>query len=155
MKTNFSKLRFDLLGFTVDSVISATGPLSFIQKGEHLIITHNATAWSILNWDIYYHGSTTKDGSGWGGIHHDGEYDYNLGVGFAANPHVYGRSLFPCFDNFVEKCTLEEMNITTPSGKVGVSNGILTSVDTLSSGDLVWRWEGQAPLPSYLVSLAV
>ena len=155
VKTNFSKPRFDLLGFTVDSVISATGPLSFIQKGEHLIITHNATAGSILNWDIYYHGSTTKDGSGWGGIHHDGAYDYNLGVGFAANPHVYGRSLFPCFDNFVEKCTLDEMNITTPAGKVGVSNGILTSVDTLSSGDLIWRWEGQAPLPSYLVSLAV
>ena len=153
--TNFSKLRFDLLGFTVDSVISATGPLSFIQKGEHLIITHNATAGSILNWDIYYHGSTTKDGSGWGGMHHDAAYDYNLGVGFAANPHVYGRSLFPCFDNFVEKCTLDEMNITTPAGKVGVSNGILTSVDTLSSGDLIWRWEGQAPLPSYLVSLAV
>ena len=155
VKTNFSKLRFDLLGFTVDSVISATGPLSFIQKGEHLIITHNATAGSILNWYIYYHGSTTKDGSGWGGIHHDAAYDYNLGVGFAANPHVYGRSLFPCFDNFVEKCTLDEMNITTPAGKVGVSNGILTSVDTLSSGDLIWRWEGQAPLPSYLVSLAV
>ena len=155
VKTNFSKLRFDLLGFTVDSVISATGPLSFIQKGEHLIITHNATAGSILNWDIYYHGSTTKDGSGWGGMHHDAAYDYNLGVGFAANPHVYGRSLFPCFDNFVEKCTLDEMNITTPAGKVGVSNGILTSVDTLSSGDLIWRWEGQAPLPSYLVSLAV
>ena len=52
VKTNFSKLRFDLLGFTVDSVISATGPLSFIQKGEHLIITHNATAGSILNWYI-------------------------------------------------------------------------------------------------------
>ena len=155
VKINFSKLRFDLLGFTVDSVISSSGPLSFVQKGEHLIVTHNAIAGSILHWDIYYQGSTTKDGSGWGGIHHDGAYDYNLGVGFAANPHVYGRSLFPCFDNFVEKCTLEEMNITTPSGKVGVSNGILTSVDTLASGDLVWHWEGQAPLPSYLVSLAV
>ena len=155
VKINFSKLRFDLLGFTVDSVISTSGPLSFTQKGEHLIITHNATAGSILHWDIYYQGNTTKDGSGWGGMHHDGAYDYNLGVGFAANPHVYGRSLFPCFDNFVEKCTLEEMNITTPSGKVGASNGILTSVDTLVTGDLVWHWEGQAPLPSYLVSLAV
>ena len=101
VKTNFSKLRFDLLGFTVDSVTSPSGAVSFTQKGEHLFIAHNATAGAILHWDIYYHGSTTKDGSGWGGIHHDGAYDYNLGVGFAANPHVYGRSLFPCFDNFV------------------------------------------------------
>ena len=32
VKINFSKLRFDLLGFTVDSVISTSGPLSFTQK---------------------------------------------------------------------------------------------------------------------------
>ena len=155
VKLNFTQLRFDLLGFTVDSVISASGPMSFTQQGEHLIVSYNATAGAVLHWDIYYHGTTTKDASGWGGIHHDGAYDYNLGVGFAANPHVYGRSLFPCFDNFVEKCILDEMNITTSSGKVGVSNGIFKAIDTLTSGDLVWRWEGQAPLPSYLVSLAV
>ena len=70
----------------MDSVTSPSGAVSFTQKGEHLIIAHNATAGAILHWDIYYHGSTTKDGSGWGGIHHDGAYDYNLGVGFAANP---------------------------------------------------------------------
>ena len=47
------------------------------------------------------------------------------------------------------------MNIITSSSKVGVSNGILSNVDTLITGDLVWHWKGQAPLPSYLVSLAV
>jgi hypothetical protein len=154
-KLPFSSLRFDLLGFTVDSVISLSGPLNFSQHGEHVIVNASAVAGQILHWDFYYHGSTTKDASGWGGIHHDGAYHYNLGVGFAANPHVYGRSLFPCFDNFVERSTLDEMNIITPSGKVGVSNGIYLGTDTLSSGDLVWRWEGQAPIPSYLVSMAV
>ena len=154
-KLPFSSLRFDLLGFTVDSIISLSGPLNFSQQGEHVIVNTSAFAGQTLHWDFYYHGSTTKDASGWGGIHHDGAYHYNLGVGFAANPHVYGRSLFPCFDNFVEKSTLDEMNIITPSGKVGVSNGIYVGTDTLSSGDLVWRWEGQAPIPSYLVSMAV
>ena len=154
-KLPFSSLRFDLLGFTVDSIISLSGPLNFSQQGEHVIVNKSAFAGQTLHWDFYYHGSTTKDASGWGGIHHDGAYHYNLGVGFAANPHVYGRSLFPCFDNFVEKSTLDQMNIITPSGKVGVSNGIHVGTDTLSSGDLVWRWEGQAPIPSYLVSMAV
>ena len=154
-KLPFSSLRFDLLGFTVDSIISLSGPLNFSQQGEHVIVNTSAFAGQTLHWDFYYHGSTTKDASGWGGIHHDEAYHYNLGVGFAANPHVYGRSLFPCFDNFVEKSTLDEMNIITPSGKVGVSNGIYVGTDTLSSGDLVWRWEGQAPIPSYLVSMAV
>ena len=154
-KIAFNSLRFDLLGYTVDSVVDLAGPLSFTQQGEHLIVQKSAAAGAVLNWTIYYHGTTTKDASGWGGMHHDGAYQYNLGVGFAANPHVYGRSLFPCFDNFVEKCTLKEMNITTAAGLVGVSNGILDAVDTLNSGDLVWRWEGTAPLPSYLVSLAV
>jgi hypothetical protein len=154
-KLAFTKLRFDLLGYTVDSVVAPSGALSFSQQGEFLTVHQAATQGSILHWTIYYSGTTTKDGSGWGGMHHDGAYHYNLGVGFAANPHVYGRSLFPCFDNFVEKTTLKEMNITTPAGKVGVSNGLLQSVDTLTTGDLVWHWEGQAPLPSYLVSLAV
>ena len=154
-KLPFSKLRFDLLGFAVDSVVDATGALNFYQQGEFLTVQESALQGEILHWTIYYHGTTTKDASGWGGMHHDGYYHYNLGVGFAANPHVYGRSLFPCFDNFVEKSMLKEMNITTASNKVGVSNGILSGVDTLSSGDLVWRWEGQVPLPSYLVSLAV
>ena len=154
-KLPFSHLRFDLLGYTVDSVIAPNGPLTFTQQGEFLTIHQNVLQGSILHWTIYYHGTTTKDGSGWGGMHHDGAYHYNLGVGFAANPHVYGRSLFPCFDNFVEKVMLKEMNITTTSALKGVSNGTLTSIDTLSSGDLIWHWEGVAPLPSYLVSLAV
>ena len=47
------------------------------------------------------------------------------------------------------------MNIITAPNKVGVSNGILSKVDTLGNGDLVWKWEGQAPIPSYLVSMAV
>jgi len=154
-KLPFSSLRFDLLGYTVDSVIAPNGPLTFTQQGEFLTIHQNVLQGSILHWTIYYHGTTTKDGSGWGGMHHDGAYHYNLGVGFAANPHVYGRSLFPCFDNFVEKVMLKEMNITTTSTLKGVSNGTLSSIDTLSSGDLIWHWEGVAPLPSYLVSLAV
>jgi aminopeptidase N len=154
-KLPFSSLRFDLLGFTVDSIISLSGSLNFSQQGEHVVVNASAVAGQILQWTFHYHGSTTKDASGWGGIHHDGAYHYNLGVGFAANPHVYGRSLFPCFDNFVEKSTLDEMNIITTSGKVGVSNGIYVGTDTLSNGDLVWRWEGQAPIPSYLVSMAV
>lgn len=154
-KLPFSSLRFDLLGFTVDSVVDLSGPLNFSQQGEHVTVNASAVAGQTLQWTFYYHGSTTKDASGWGGIHHDGNYHYNLGVGFAANPHVYGRSLFPCFDNFVEKSTLDEMNIITTPGKVGVSNGIYVGTDTLTSGDLVWHWEGQAPIPSYLVSMAV
>ena len=87
-KLAFSSLRFDLLGFTVDSVVSTSGSLNFMQHGEHVVIYSTVSAGQTLNWDIYYHGATTKDASGWGGIHLDGAYQYNLGVGFAANPHV-------------------------------------------------------------------
>lgn len=154
-KLTFSTLRFDLIGFDVDSVISNGNYLTFSQSGEYLTVSSSVQSGDTVSWVIYYGGATTEDASGWGGIHHDGAYNYNLGVGFAANPHVYGRSLFPCFDNFVEKSVLEEMNIITDSSLVGLSNGLLHSVDTLSNDDLVWRWKGNAPLPSYLVSLAV
>jgi aminopeptidase N len=152
---NFSKLRFDLLGYTVDSIISPSGPLSFSRQGEFLTVNKSASAGDVLLWTIYYHGNSTVDASGWGGVYTQGQPYYNLGVGFAANPHVYGRSLFPCFDNFVEKCTLKEMNITTLNAQVGVSNGLFDRVDTLANGHLVWRWKGITPIPSYLVSMAV
>lgn len=105
---NFTQLRFDLLGFTVDSVVSMYGPLLFNQSGEHLIVSDTALAGDSLNWTIYYHGNTTEDASGWGGMHHDGAYDYNLGVGFAANPHVYGRSVFPALTILLKNAFLKK-----------------------------------------------
>ena len=39
---NFTSLRFDLLGFTVDSVVSPTGPLSFTQSAEHVTVHQSA-----------------------------------------------------------------------------------------------------------------
>ncbi len=47
------------------------------------------------------------DGSGWGGVYNQNGYFYNLGVGFEADPHSFGRAWFPCFDNFVERCSFE------------------------------------------------
>jgi len=52
---------------------------------------------------IYYSGYPKTDASNWGGFHAASGYYYNLGVGFAANPHTFGRAWFPCYDNFVEK----------------------------------------------------
>ncbi|NDH78590.1 MAG: hypothetical protein EBY63_07170, partial [Flavobacteriia bacterium] len=56
---NFTSLRFDLIGYTVDSVVSPTGPLSFTQTANHVTVHKSAYAGAILHWTFYYHGTTT------------------------------------------------------------------------------------------------
>ena len=109
LKNNVTVLDLDLLQMTVDSITS---------QGQLLASTYNDTLLSVtlplaLNMEdtssvvVYYNGSPQGDPSGWGGWYFQGNYAYNLGVGFDADPHNYGRVWHPCFDNFVERATYD------------------------------------------------
>ncbi|HRD38377.1 MAG TPA: peptidase M1, partial [Bacteroidia bacterium] len=99
MKIDSVKLNSSLLTYTYnDTVIKVNLPASY-----------NTT--DTLNLNVFYHGKPQGDPSGWGGFYFSGNYAFNLGVGFGAKPHNYGRVWFPCFDNFVEK-SLYDFNIT-------------------------------------------
>jgi hypothetical protein len=93
------------------------------------------------------------DPSGWGGFSFSGNYAYNLGVGFGAKPHNYGRVWFPCFDNFVEKSKYE-FNITTDTAKRAYCNGLLTS-DVKVGNKRTRQWVLNKEIPSYIASVAV
>lgn len=105
---------------------------------------------------IYYYGSPTDDLSGWGGFHFTNPYFFNLGVGFAANPHTFGRAWFPCFDNFVEKSTYS-FAVKTANGRKAYCNGIRTLLDTTTFGGdtVVSHWSQTDPIPTYLASVAI
>ena len=75
---------------------------------------------------VYYNGSPQGDPSGWGGWYFQGNYSYNLGVGFDADPHNYGRVWHPCFDNFVERATYD-FSILTNAGKTSYANGYIVN----------------------------
>ncbi|MCC7303506.1 MAG: T9SS type A sorting domain-containing protein [Bacteroidia bacterium] len=152
---NVNTLSLDLLKLTIDSVRISGNPAPFSYNDTLLIIalpfTHTTTDTSTVS--IYYHGKPQQDASGWGGWYNQGNYAYNLGVGFAADPHVFGRIWFPCFDNFVERSKYK-MIITTNAGKIAYCNGALTK-DTTVSGNRVRTWELNEEIPTYLASVSV
>lgn len=154
-QNNISSIRLDLLKLKVDS----------IKKGStHVTFNHNDTVLavampSVLNIGdtseliVYYGGNPVKDASGWGGFYFSSNYAYNLGVGFDAIPHSYGRVWHPCLDNFVEKATYD-FGIKTNGGKIAHCNGTLVK-DSVVSADTIYRkWVLRDPIPSYLACVA-
>ena len=151
-----NKINLDLLKLTVDSIEVNTNNLTYSYNDTLLQINLPATynVNDTITLTVYYQGSPQQDASGWGGFYFDGGYAYNLGVGFAANPHTYGRVWFPCFDNFVERSTYE-FNITTNNGNTSYCNGYLAH-DTIDiNGNRTCKWILSQQIPSYLASVAV
>jgi hypothetical protein len=150
-----NKIGLDLLKMVVDSIKQNSSTLSYVYNDTLLRVDLSA----VMNVNdtsdlyIYYHGTPQGDPSGWGGFSFSGNYAYNLGVGFGAKPHNYGRVWFPCFDNFVEK-SVYEFNITTVLAKTSFCNGQLMS-DVANGSVHTRKWILDKEIPSYLASVAV
>lgn len=151
-----SQLKLDLLQLVVDSVLNTTGSLAYTYNDTLLTVNLGLplTIADTSEITVYYHGTPKQDASGWGGFYFQGNYAYNLGVGFDANPHNYGRVWFPCFDNFVER-SMFEFNMVTSGGKKAHCNGELISENTISGDTIVRKWVMNEEIPSYLVCVAV
>jgi Peptidase family M1 domain/Secretion system C-terminal sorting domain/Peptidase M1 N-terminal domain len=146
----------DLLKLNIDSITSQGSVLSYSYNDTLLAVnlpsTLNVSDTSELT--VYYNGSPQQDPSGWGGFYFDNTYAYNLGVGFDANPHNFGRVWFPCFDNFVERSTYE-FNITTSNGKKAHCNGALISEIIITGDTITRKWQMDDEIPTYLTCMAV
>jgi aminopeptidase N len=103
---------------------------------------------------VAYHGIPQIDPSGFGGFSFASGYAYNLGVGFSADPHVYGRVWHPCFDNFIERASYS-FAITTSTVHKAVCNGIMTGSVTNPNNTITWNWNLEQEIPSYLACIAV
>ena len=154
-QNNISHINLDLLELSIDS-ITQNDTLITYSYNDTLI---QASLLSVLNTIdtatvvVHYHGSPQQDASGWGGFYFQGSYAYNLGVGFSADPHNYGRVWHPCFDNFKERATYN-FEILTTNGNTSYCNGELIS-DLVSGDTLIRSWEITSPIPSYLANVAV
>jgi Peptidase family M1 domain/Secretion system C-terminal sorting domain/Peptidase M1 N-terminal domain len=151
---NLQKIDLDLEGLTVDSVCINNVITNFTQTISCVTIPF-ITGLQIGDSaviKIKYGGTPITDAT-WGGFYFSGVYAFNMGVGFNSQPHVIGRYLFPCFDNFVERCPFEFF-ITTDAMDVASCNGLL--IDSIHTGNKIrWHWKLVEPIPSYLVSVAV
>ena len=153
---NITHVNLDLLKLTVDSVVTGKSKLTFAYN-DTLLRVNLLTTLNLgdsVRLTIFYRGVPKIDQSNWGGFYFNAGYAFNLGVGFAADPHNYGRVWFPCFDNFVERSTYL-FNIFTSAGKKAHCSGYLVSENTVSGDTIVRTWKMDEPVPSYLVGLAV
>ncbi|MCW3077813.1 MAG: aminopeptidase [Bacteroidetes bacterium] len=152
-------IRLDLLKLTIDSVKENTSQLLYSYNDTILKINFTSPKNIIdtSNITVYYKGQPQGDASGWGGFYFDNtggsQYAYNLGVGFAAKPHNYGRVWFPCFDNFVERSKFE-FNITSDTLRRAYCNGQLIS-DNISGAKRTRQWILNDEIPTYLASVSV
>lgn len=151
-----NKINLDLLMLTIDSIEIAGNNLTY-SYDDTLLSVNLPLAVNItdtLQLKVSYHGTPQGDPTGWGGFYFQSGYAYNLGVGFGALPHTYGRVWFPCFDNFVERSSYE-FNITTNAGKTSYCNGYLAGDTTNAGGFRTRKWILNEPIPTYLASVAV
>ncbi len=153
--SGLTELPLDLQQLTVDSVLHGSTWVTFAQANDLVKVNLNAatSAQSVDSVTVYYSGQPPEDPTGWGGVHFDSPYFYNLGVGFGENPHVYGRAWFPCFDNFVEKSTFD-IHITVTGGRTAFANGVRMGITT-EGANTTYHWRMTDPIPSYLASFAI
>jgi aminopeptidase N len=85
-------IHLDLLGLTVDSVYDQQQSMSYGQSGESLFVFPDQAMQQgdTLQISVVYSGNPQQDNS-WGGFYFASGYAYNLGVGFDAIPHNFGR----------------------------------------------------------------
>jgi hypothetical protein len=149
-------LNLDLLKMTIDSIKLNSNVLTY-NYNDTLLKVNLGGVFNVndtITVQVAYHGIPQIDSSGFGGFSFSGGYAYNLGVGFSADPHVYGRVWHPCFDNFVERATYS-FAITTSNTHKAVCNGLMTSSLINANNTTTWNWELSQDIPSYLACVAV
>ena len=153
---DINTISLDLLSLNIDSIVHQGNQASF-NYNDTLIVVDLGSTLTTGQEDsvtVYYNGFPQQDPSGWGGFYMSIQYFYNLGVGFEAIPHNFGRVWHPCFDNFVERATYD-FEVLTSDGFTAYCNGLRTSVQTVGTDSLLTIWKMDTEIPSYLASVAV
>jgi hypothetical protein len=148
-------IKLDLLKLTVTQVSINNTPLQYVYTDTalHILLGKTYNAADTFTVRIEYEGKPQADKT-WGGFYFSGVYGYNLGVGFDASPHNFGRVWFPCVDKFTSR-SLYEFIITTEATKRAMCNGTLINTINNFDGSITWRWQLNSRIPTYLASVAV
>ncbi len=154
---NLNTINLDLLALNVDSVL--------LNHNEVLGFTYNDTLIQVslnnpimisdtIELSVYYHGNPVKDPSDWGGFYFSGNTAFNLGVGFEALPHNFGRVWFPCIDEFKDRA-LYDCHITTLNHHKAICGGLLMGITPKTDSTQTFHWKLNQTIPTYLASVAV
>lgn len=160
---NLHNIQLDLLSFFIDSITINGVYQNFWDYDDTLLtisLLQPVNVTDTLNVAVFYYGHPQEDpgANHWGGFKWSGNAAYNLGVGFEAIPHNFGRCWFPCNDNFVDRATFDFRILVNGSlDQVAVCNGTLLHRDTVSdcSGKKEFHWRISNEIPTYLASVAI
>ncbi len=149
-------LPLSLLQMQVNGVINGVTGLSYTYNDTtiRIVLPSTLNLNDTVSVTIFYQGQPKQDASGWGGFYFSGTYAFNMGVGFAADPHNLGKIWFPCIDEFTDH-SLYDFFITTPSSYKAFCNGVLSNQTSNLNGTVTWFWQMNQPIPTYLASIAV
>ena len=152
---NLPQIDLDLQRLVADSVWLDGVSTAFTHEGNLLRIPMQTPAnqGDTVNVRVYYSGVPGTD-SYFGGFYFSGEYCYNIGVAFRDLPHNFGRGWYPCLDFFTDKSTYT-VNIETEATKRAVCGGYLQDSIVTDSNTIIWQWQLDEPVPTYLTSVAV
>jgi len=150
---NLSRMNFDLVGLTVDSVTVDGAAATTSRAPRELIVTpakgipdgHHFTV------VVRYHGKPRLLNDPNLGL--SGWFNTPDGAIVAGEPEA-GMFWFPANEHPSDKATIS-VTATVPSGLTAVSNGLLASQPTESGGWTTFRWRCQEPMATYLATLAV
>lgn len=153
---NITEIKLDLMGPTVDSVHDANGNNLTFTPAPLGFKVNLGTAYNIgdsTSIEVFYHGVTVQDPT-FGGFYFNSAYAYNVGVSLDDIPHNYGKTWFPCFDNFTTRSTYD-LFVTTLPAHEAACGGVYQS--TVINPDLseTHHWKVFQTIPSYLISVAV
>lgn len=151
-----SNIDLDLIGLGVDSVKDASGnPLTFSAHGLGFRVNLGATynIGDSTQISVYYQGNPVIDPV-FGGFYWNITYAFSIGISLDAIPHNYGKTWFPCFDNFTTRTTFD-LYVTTQPAKDAVCGGLYLS--TVINADLTetHHWKTYQTMPAYLISVGV
>jgi aminopeptidase N len=153
---SLSTITLDLLRFTVDSVL-VNGQITPFSYNDTLLALHPNPAPSLgdtVDITVWYNGRSPLDAVGFGGVYYVNNAIFNLGVGLTTDPHVYGRSWFPCKDNFVDRAYYD-FYVRVDSNLSAICNGTLQTQTNSGGASKTWHWKLRDNIPTYLASFAV
>ena len=156
---NVNAISLDLLKLNIDSVVVDNDLINYFSYNDTLLVIpliHPIDTGDTALITVYYHGEPSGDPSGWGGFYFtsDSAFAWNLGVGFGADPHNYGRVWFPCLDDFIDRASYD-FRIKVKGDKVAVCCGSLMSVTDNGDNTKTFHWRLHSTAPTYLVGMAI
>lgn len=151
---NLNHITLELLDLTVDEVQVNGVSNSFNHENTllHIPLQQPLNTGDEIEVEVAYHGSPFHEG--WGGFHWQGEYAFNLGVGFVSDPHNLGKAWFPCIDDFHDRA-FYDVYVTVENPKKAVCGGTLIQTIDNGNGTSTYHWSLASAIPTYLASVAV